>query len=351
METGRFYPRKARHIVNSSSRLGNLKAAAVAVGVLLIAVGVALPIVTIVFPQVAAWARVIAFGIFFMLAGVAVITYASMLRKTESNTFRLYNQAIDLFELARRQEQLLSRIAENTALSDGAKSLANRDKECEALRATIRAEIRTEQWDAALALAQAMVERFGYAEEAAALRTEVNEARTETLRRRFEQAAAHVTGLLDTFAWDKAAHEIERLYRALPDEPRIAKLRQLYESRRASRKNELIKAWNSAVQRNEVDEAIDTLRQLDIYLTREEARTLEQSARGIFKAKLLQLGAQFQFAVKDQRWRDAIEIGLQLCEEFPNSRMSQEVSQAMEGLRHRAGLHGDVDVVATPHAR
>lgn len=334
-----------------SSRLGNLKGAGVAVGVLLIVTGAALPLLALLVPQTGGWLGVVAAGAMAVLSGILAIVLVLLLHKTESNTFRLYSQMLDSAELIKRHERLLDRIAENTALSDAAKSLANRDKELAALRATIRTEIRTEQWDPALALVQAMIERFGYVEEAEALRTEIHEARTEALRKRFEHAAAHVTSLLDRYDWEKAAHEIDRLQRALPDEPRIHKLRGLYETRRLARKNELIKAWNSAVQRNEVDEAIDTLRELDSYLTREEARALEQSARGVFKAKLLQIGAQFQFAIKDQRWRDAIDIGLQLMEEFPNSRMSREVAEAMDGLRMRAGLHGDVEVIASPQQR
>ncbi len=133
----------------------------------------------------------------------------------------------------------------------------------------------------------------------------------------------------------------------MPDEPRVARLRRLYDERRAARKKELLDEWNQAVARNDVDGAINILKDLDTYLTREEARSLEESARNVFKAKLLQLGMQFQFAVNEQRWRDAIEVGLQIMDEFPNARMSKEVSEAMDGLRARAGL-ADVEITAGP---
>jgi hypothetical protein len=97
-----------------------------------------------------------------------------------------------------------------------------------------------------------------------------------------------------------------------------------------------------------VDEGIKILVELDNYLTREEAKSFEDSARNVFRAKLMQLGMQFQFAVREQRWRDALEIGVQIIEEFPNTRMSKEVSDAMDGLRRRAGVHSDVEITAAP---
>ncbi|HRX85046.1 MAG TPA: hypothetical protein P5572_08515 [Phycisphaerae bacterium] len=327
----------------SSSRFARLKAAANTVGVLIIATGVVMVVLSFL-PEYAArrvWLGT--GGILAVLCGAAWIIAALLLIKIESNTSRYYNQQLDHYDLARQQCDALAKLVDVSMLSDAARSLANRDRECEALRTAIRADLRTERWDAALKLIDEMAIRFGYAEEAEGLRTEATEARAEALRQKLTQASAVVERHLAEHNWEKARKEIERLERALPEEPRIARLRQLYHERFNERKQELLKAWNNAVSRNDVDAAIATLQDLDSYLTRDEARSLEESARHVFKTKLLQLGMQFQFAITEKRWRDALEVGLQIMEEFPNARMSKEVGEAIDGLRARAGLH-DVEV-------
>jgi len=91
-----------------------------------------------------------------------------------------------------------------------------------------------------------------------------------------------------------------------------------------------------SVQRNEVDRGIALLRQLDQYLTPNEAAALEESARGVFRAKLHNLGVQFSLAVTEHNWRDAIDAGKQIIDEFPNTRMAREVNERMHVLTKRA---------------
>jgi len=330
-------------MTGSSARLGRLKATANVVGSLIIATGLVMLIAGFMPEQVARRGWLTAAGVLTTLAGAAWMVAATLLFKIESNTSRYYNQQLDHFDLAKQQGEQLARLVEISMLSDAARSLSNRDRECEALRNAIRTDLRTERWDAALKLIDEMAARFGYVEEAESLRTEATEARMDTMRRKLNEASGFVERHLAQYDWEKARKEIERLERALPEEPRIARLRRLYNEKFNDRKQELLKAWNSAVGRNDVDGAITVLQELDNYLTRDEARSLEESARHVFKEKLLQLGMQFKFAVSEKRWRDALEVGLQITEEFPNSRMSKEVSEAIDGLRARAGLH-DVEV-------
>lgn len=326
-----------------TSRLARLKAAANTIGVLIIVTGIVLVVLAFVPQYLAQRVWLVAGGVLTVLGGNAWILAAQLLVKIESNTSRYYNQQLDHYDLAKQQCELLTRLLDAALLSDAARSLANRDRETEALRSAIRTDLRTERWEAALKLIDEMATRFGYTEEAESLRAEANEARAEALRQKLTQASEVVERHLAQYHWEKARKEIERLERALPDEPRIARLRRIYHERFNQRKQELLKSWNSAVSRNDVDAAIATLQELDSYLTREEARSLEESARHVFKTKLLQLGMQFQFAVTEKRWRDALEVGVQIMDEFPNTRMSKEVAEAIDGLRARAGLH-DVEV-------
>lgn len=331
----------------TSSRFQNTKAAATVLGLLMAIGGVVLVILALA-GDVAAnklWMGV--FGAVALVGGLLILIFLQLLLKLESNTFRLQSQLLDVQEVGNRQCELLHKIVEHTAISDAAKSLANRSEELEALRAAIRADLLAEKWEAALSLVDAMERRFGAGDEVDALRAEIIEFRTDAMRRKFEQANRIIEELMDKHEWDKALHEIDRLQRVLPDEPRVARLRTRLNERRESRKQELLKLWHRAASREDVDEGIKVLVELDSYLTREEAKSLENSARNVFRAKLMQLGMQFQFAVREQRWRDALEIGVQIIEEFPNTRMSKEVADAMDGLRRRAGVHSDVDITAT----
>jgi hypothetical protein len=172
------------------------------------------------------------------------------------------------------------------------------------------------------------------------------------MRDRLNVALQRVETHWSRHEWERAEKEIERLIRVLPDDKHTKGLREEHQHRRSARKQELLVAWDDAVRQTsfegdmDVDRAIQILKELDTYLTREEARSLEESARGVFKAKLVRLGMQFEYAVKDQRWRDALEIGVQITDEFPNSRMAREVQEMESVLRQRAGLGGDVEVTA-----
>ena len=98
----------------------------------------------------------------------------------------------------------------------------------------------------------------------------------------------------------------------------------------------LLASWDQAVQNGEVDRGIELLRQLDQYLSSSEAAALAESARGVFKAKLQNLGVKFSIAVTEKNWSVALQAGRQIIAEFPNSRMAEEVKAKLEILTKRA---------------
>ena len=146
--------------------------------------------------------------------------------------------------------------------------------------------------------------------------------------------------------------ELSRLLTAFPNEARFAELRKELDARKEQRKKELIKAFTAAVERDDIDidAGMKVLKELDHYLEPEEAARLEESARKVVKGKLLQLGVRFRFAVTEARWRDALEVAVAICEEFPNSKMAAEVQDRMDVLRVRAGTPADVDVTSSTPA-
>ena len=292
-------------------------------------------------------------GVWLIAAGAALVflsvfamSLVLLLIKVESNTARQYNELRDMQETLVSHGHKLAEITENVRISDVAKHITHREEEGNALRKAIYVEARREEWEVAFHLIEQMKTQFGYHEEAARIEEEVVTARTDAMRTKMAEASAHIEELFNAHAWAQAEREIERLHNALPDERRVARLAEELKRRRQQRKEELLAAWNEALRRNDLDAGINVLKELDAHLTREEARELEDSARNLFKEKLAQLGVQFKFAVGEQRWLDALEIGVQITEEFPNSRMAKEVQEHLVVLRQRAGLPLTAEVTA-----
>ena len=141
---------------------------------------------------------------------------------------------------------------------------------------------------------------------------------------------------MDAHDWAKALRGAQKLQSLFPDNPKVADLPQRVEVERTKRKRQLLSDYDEAVRKNDVDAGIDLLKKLDRHLTPQEAAALEESARGVFKAKLHNLGVQFAICVSDERWAEAVATGEEIMRSFPNSRMSHEVRQKMAQLRTHA---------------
>ncbi len=282
-----------------------------------------------------------------LLIAVSLLLYAvvKLMVLAEANINRVHNNTLDLHDTARRLEPIVQLIADNSQLSDAARSITHRDKELEALRHALREEMFRGNWDAAMYLIEQMQTRFGYAREAEALRKELAGIRDMTIEEKIGEALNHVQRLMDEHVWERARQEMERLMKLFPRHEKILALPAELNRHREARKQELLQQWNQAVQREEVERGIQILTELDQYLTKDEARNLQESARHVFKARLVALGVSFGLAVSEARWRDALELGLSIRQEFPNSRMAQEVGEKLDVLRVRAGFATGAEVV------
>lgn len=298
-------------------------------------------------------------GAFLLVASAGLMVFALILHaltviagKSEANINRIHNDLLEIHDLLRKMEPLARVIAENSQISDAVRSITHRESERDALRQAIREEMYGGDWEAASYLISEMERRFGYKQEAETLRQELAGARVMTIEEKITEAVSHIEKILGERRWDRARAEIERLIKLFPRHERILNLPAELSKRREAQKQELLNKWKQAVARNEIDEGITILTELDQYLTREEAQHLQDSARDVFKAKLLNLGVQFGLAVSEHRWRDALETGLQIRKEFPNSRMAQEVTDRLETLRVRAGFKADAEITLrqTPSA-
>ena len=290
-------------------------------------------------------AMLIASGLWLLAIALFLYALLDVALKVDQGIDRIRQAAEGTVDALRRMEPMLKTTSVNSQMSEAVKSIAYREIELDALRQAIREEMVTGDAEAVLYLIAEMERRFGYHQEAQKLREEMAHTREMTIDQKINEAITHITKLMDEHRWARAAKESERLMRLFPKHDRVAALPTELNRRREARKQELLKQWKVAVDREEADRAITVLTELDQYLTKQEAQTLQDSVRHVFKTRLVNLGVQFGLAASEARWRDALEVGLQICQEFPNSRMAHEVSQKIEVLRLRAGFAPDAEVV------
>ena len=197
-------------------------------------------------------------------------------------------------------------------------------------------DILRQDYDAAEALIDAIENKLGYGDFAVRLREEVASSRKRTLEEKIDAAVARLTGMIDSHDWARAFREVQRLLEMFPGNPKVESLPARVTKARNDHKRALLQTYGEAVRVNNIDKSIELLKELDLYLTPQEAAALQESARGVFRTKLHNLGVQFSIFVSDEQWADALATGQQIVEEFPNSRMATEVREKLELLRTRA---------------
>ena len=83
------------------------------------------------------------------------------------------------------------------------------------------------------------------------------------------------------------------------------------------------------------------LRDLDRHLVGRESTRVLDVAQPIVAAHRERCGVRFRDAINAREWNTAVELGERLVEEYPNTRMAEEATELLAGLRNRAGLAPD----------
>jgi len=321
--------------VHRSVRIGVLVGVAGALSLALAGLSLALgPVDQAAFHRLLGWIAVAAALIVAALM-ILVSGLVSLLVKTEATTFRSHDVLRDMQAASERQSRDLQSIAENIQLSEAARSISHRNKERTVLRLAINEEIIKGDWEAAYALVDQLETRYGYRNEAARLRAELDRSKQLSREQKLHDRIESVKNHIQAHAWDIARREMDQLIAIQGEHAEVQALPELFARSRDDHKRRLLKAWDETVQRNEVDRGIAILKELDQFLTPSEAAALEESARGVFRAKLHNLGVQFSLAVTERNWQQAHDIGRTIMQEFPNSRMAAEVRERMHILRKR----------------
>ena len=239
--------------------------------------------------------------------------------------------------------ELLTTLSQQQLLSDRAKSVAYRNKDRQALRDAIREEMNAKDWDAALVLANDMEREFGYTQEAAALRADINNNRAEVIRRQVGEAIGAVDQHVAAEQWTQAVREAERVMQLYPNDPHAQALPEKIEQRRQQHKRALRESMDAAAARHDYDGALETLRRLDPYLTPAEAGGMQEMVRGLLRDRINSFKDQFIKAVHEERFADAVRIGEVVKSEHPNSRIALEITDdLLVSLRQRAAGQGSL---------
>ena len=273
-------------------------------------------------------------GIGILMLSMAWLVYVVMSLKIQSmsDDHWQYEQLRGAMETHR---QLLESIRDSAALSDSAKQIAYRHKDREALRHAIREDIDKNDYDGAYWLAAEMERRFGNRQEAAQFRDMVETARKGFIEREAHEALEHFDQLLKKFDWTAAIREMEQLTRTFTGHTDVARLPDRIQAAKENHKRALLKEWKDAVTKEDVDRSVELLKQLDQYLTPGEGEGFKEIARDVFKKQLQQLGVQFALQCNDKNWPEAIRIGQQITDQFPNTRIAAEVREVMPSLREK----------------
>ncbi len=233
-------------------------------------------------------------------------------------------------------EEILTQIYENSMLSDSAKRVIFRKREIAMLHEAIEHDIAQGQYGAALTLCEDIANLFGQRETAEKFRQEIEHARREHYEAEINAAIGRLDHHLDDRNWAASHQEAGRIRRLFPDAHVLHEIDHRIEVARREHKADLESRFLEAAQHEDVEKAMSLLRELDRYLTQDEAAQYTEVAQGVVSKHRDNLGVQFKLAVNDHRWSEAAQIGTTIVQEFPNTKMADEVRSMIDLIRTRA---------------
>ena len=282
--------------------------------------------------------------VFLLGALVFISALLAMLSRVIKILQALRDNSSKLEELTGALENIsegLSQINHSTRISETAKAIAFRDSDRQSLREAVFEKLQMQDFEAAYEIIDEIAIRSEYIELAEQLRIQAEQYRNANDQERLNQIIAHIEKLLTECQWARASAQIEGLVRNYPDSEQAKAMRQVLHDKKQERKRILLAAWDDAVTHQETDRSLDILKELDQYLTPNEALALQEAASDVFRTKLHNLGVQFSISVTEKRWTDALDIGQQIINNFPNSKMSEEIRAKLHVLKQNVQMQNN----------
>lgn len=275
-----------------------------------------------------------------MVLMLGALVFLSALLAMLSRVFKILDALRDnstkLEEVTGALEKIktgLEQINQSTRVSEAAKAIAFREADKQSLRQVVFEKLQQQDFDTARGIIDEIAKRPEYKDLAEELKQQAEKYRLATDQERIDQAIAYIEMLFENHEWVTASVRIEELIKAYPGSEEAKAMRQKLLEKKQQRKKELLAAWDDAVQRKDTDRSLEILKQLDMYLSPNEALALREAAKDVFRTKLHNLGVQFSLAVAEKRWDQALEIGQQIVNDFPNSKMAEEIRERLDVLR------------------
>jgi hypothetical protein len=278
----------------------------------------------------------------FMLGGLVFLSaLLAMLSRVFKILDALRNNSTKLEEVTGALGKIsteLAQINHSTRVSETAKAIAFREADRQSLREAVFDKLQQQDFNGAYEVIDEISKRPEYKELAEQLKTQAGRYHDSTDQERVGQVLAHIEKLLDDGQWARASAQIEGLIKTHPDNEQAKEMRQVLLDKKQQRKGILLAAWDEAVKNQETDRSLGILKELDLYLTPNEGLALQEAARDVFRTKLHNLGVQFAIAVTEKQWAGALEVGQQIVNDFPNSKMSEEIRGKLDVLKQNVQL-------------
>jgi hypothetical protein len=233
--------------------------------------------------------------------------------------------------------QAVNQVNASTHVSEKAKEIAFRDNDIQTLRDAVFDKLQQKDFESAYEIIDEVAHKTAYKKLADQLRLQADKYRDAGDVDRMSQMIGHIEKHLDDHQWAKASTQIELMIREYPASDKALGMRQRLLEKKEERKKVLLNAWDDAVKRQATDRSIEILRELDQYLTPNEGLALQEGARDVFRTKLHNLGVQFALAVSGKQWAKAVDTGMEIVRDFPNSRMAEEIREKLDALKTNAG--------------
>ena len=277
------------------------------------------------------------------LLGALVVLAAllTMLSRVLTILDALNDNSQKLEELTHALEQIhigLAQINKSTRISDTVKSIAFKDADRQSLKEVVFEKLQAKEFNAAKEIIEEIEKHPEYNDLAIELREQAEQYQNATEQERMNQIISHIEKLIHDAQWTRASAQIEGLVKAHPDSEQARNMRLVLYERKQERKRILLAAWDDAVTNQETDRSLSILKELDSYLSPNEASALQEAASDLFRTKLHTLGMQFSMAVSERRWEDALDIGQRIIKDFPNSKMCQEIYTKLDVLKQNVDM-------------
>ncbi len=267
-------------------------------------------------------------GVIAVLLPAALYPIASALSIAARQAVRREDFATAIEQLRLTNDRLM--------FSETAKEIVYRKRQREALRQTIREEIDRGDFDSADALVEQVVRVQGDGAEAERWRSRVTAARSRCVDQHVTDAHAKFDVLLAKQDWEASHSQVCEFAHHFPDSQHTIQMTRRIDDAWHQYKHNLDRQFLEASARDDVERAMQLLRELDIYLGEGEAEPLREAARGVITKKRMNLGVQFKMAVHDKDWSAALRIGNEIIDSFSNTKMAEEVRGMKTLLEARA---------------